>query len=227
MTAPSQSGRPPPAAAVGASAAAADALRGLARRAWRPRRSGVLWLPPVVVVGAVVHAWGMFTFPRWVDDPGTYLSQAWSVQYEHNLSPYSYFYDHAPAGWIQIAPVVGADRRLRPVRLRDRLRQRVHADREGGSIVLLYWLARRLRFSRPAAAGDRAAVRAEPAGARLHAVDVPGQPRHAVDRARVRAGALPQAGPWSVAVGAGLAFAMAALTKETIARAGARRCCGR
>ena len=44
-----------------------------------------------------------WTFPRYVDDPGTYLSQAWSVQYEHTLSPYSYFYDHAPAGWIQIA----------------------------------------------------------------------------------------------------------------------------
>jgi hypothetical protein len=50
-----------------------------------------------------VHATGMSNYPNWVDDPGTYLSQAWAVQYEHGLSPYTYFYDHAPGGWVQIA----------------------------------------------------------------------------------------------------------------------------
>jgi hypothetical protein len=29
--------------------------------------------------------------------------QAWSLQYRHALSPYSYIYDHAPAGWIQLS----------------------------------------------------------------------------------------------------------------------------
>lgn len=60
-------------------------------------------LTPILVVVGIVRGVGMSTFPRYVDDPGTYLSQAWSVQYEGTLSPYSYFYDHAPAGWIQIA----------------------------------------------------------------------------------------------------------------------------
>jgi hypothetical protein len=65
------------------------------------RRSLAVVLPLLALVGAV-HAMGMAGYPRWVDDPGTYLSQAWSFQYERALSPYSYFYDHAPAGWIQL-----------------------------------------------------------------------------------------------------------------------------
>ncbi len=68
----------------------------------RHRRSLASLLPVLVLVG-VVHEVGSATFPRYVDDPGTYLSQAWSLQYLGSLSPYSYFYDHAPGGWIQIA----------------------------------------------------------------------------------------------------------------------------
>jgi hypothetical protein len=73
-------------------------------QAWTSRHlvSLLIILPVLAVVGAV-HGIGMANFPRYVDDPGTYLSQAWSVQYDHRLSPYSYFYDHTPAGWIQIA----------------------------------------------------------------------------------------------------------------------------
>jgi hypothetical protein len=58
---------------------------------------------PLATLTAAVHLIGSDNFPRYVDDPGTYLSQAWSVRYEGELSPYSYFYDHAPAGWLQIA----------------------------------------------------------------------------------------------------------------------------
>ena len=60
-------------------------------------------LTPLLAITAVVHLVGSANFPRYIDDPGTYLSQAWSLRYEGKLSPYSYFYDHAPAGWIQIA----------------------------------------------------------------------------------------------------------------------------
>jgi hypothetical protein len=68
----------------------------------RHAASACLLVPLLVLVGAV-HAIGMWSFPRWVDDPGTYLSQAWSFQYQRALSPYSYIYDHAPAGWIQLS----------------------------------------------------------------------------------------------------------------------------
>ncbi|MFR9776356.1 glycosyltransferase family 39 protein [Micromonospora sp. MS34] len=76
----------------------------IALQVWTARhaRSIALLVPLLVLVGAV-HAVGMSTFPGYVDDPGTYLSQAWSLRYEGQLSPYSYFYDHAPGGWIQIA----------------------------------------------------------------------------------------------------------------------------
>jgi hypothetical protein len=67
----------------------------------RHRLSLIVLLPLLALVGAV-HAKGMADYPRWVDDPGTYLSQAWSFQYERALSPYSYFYDHTPAGWMQL-----------------------------------------------------------------------------------------------------------------------------
>lgn len=36
------------------------------------------------------------------DDPGTYTSQAWAVLHGR-LAHYTYWYDHPPAGWIQIA----------------------------------------------------------------------------------------------------------------------------
>lgn len=69
----------------------------------RRHATSMCLLVPLLTLVGVVHAIGMWSFPRWVDDPGTYLSQAWSFQYEHALSPYSYIYDHAPAGWIQMA----------------------------------------------------------------------------------------------------------------------------
>jgi hypothetical protein len=186
----------------------------LARRLWAPRRSGVLWLLPVVVVGALVHARGMDNFPRWVDDPGTYLSQAWSVQYEHTLSPYSYFYDHAPAGWIQIGLWAMFTRGF------DRYDSAMAFGNECmllakvASIVLLYWLGRRLRFARPAAAGVGLVFALNPlvlAYTRWTFLDNLVTPwillafALAFSRNRTLAGG----------VGAGLAFAVAALTKET------------
>jgi 4-amino-4-deoxy-L-arabinose transferase-like glycosyltransferase len=37
------------------------------------------------------------------DDEGIYVAQAWSVLRQGRLSPYTYVYDHAPAGWILLA----------------------------------------------------------------------------------------------------------------------------
>lgn len=71
----------------------------VAAKEWLRRHArSFLVLAPILVVVGVVRGVGMSTFPRYLDDPGTYLSQAWSVEYLGTLSPYSYFYDHAPAG---------------------------------------------------------------------------------------------------------------------------------
>jgi hypothetical protein len=49
------------------------------------------------IVG-VVHAWGMGRYPRFTDDEGIYVSQAWAVGKLHALAPYTYWYDHPPLG---------------------------------------------------------------------------------------------------------------------------------
>jgi hypothetical protein len=110
-------------------------------------------LAPVLFVVGLVRAMGMSTFPRYVDDPGTYLSQAWSLQYEGALSPYSYFYDHAPAGWIQIGLwsmlTDGFDRHDTAIGLGNECMLIAAL----ASTALIYGLGRRLSFSRIGSAG--------------------------------------------------------------------------
>ena len=55
-----------------------------------------------MVVVVVSHGYNMLHFPYLEDDEGTYFSQAWSVFHVGRLAPYTYFYDHAPLGWVQI-----------------------------------------------------------------------------------------------------------------------------
>src|SRR3989304_10113326 len=57
----------------------------------------------VLAVSAIPHAWNMFNYPQYLGDEGIYLEQAWAVLREHRLSPYTYFYDHAPVGWLTVA----------------------------------------------------------------------------------------------------------------------------
>src|SRR6266480_6104836 len=57
----------------------------------------------ILLLAAAVHGVNLFGFPYRESDEGTYMGQAWSVSHEHRLSPYTYWYDHSPAGWIQIA----------------------------------------------------------------------------------------------------------------------------
>ena len=56
-----------------------------------------------LATGALTHGFNLFNYPLYVTDEGIYSQQAWSVLREARLSPYTYFYDHAPAGWIAIA----------------------------------------------------------------------------------------------------------------------------
>jgi 4-amino-4-deoxy-L-arabinose transferase-like glycosyltransferase len=56
-----------------------------------------------VAHGALTHGYNLFKYPLFITDEGIYIQQAWSVMRESRLSPYTYFYDHAPAGWLAIA----------------------------------------------------------------------------------------------------------------------------
>src|SRR5262245_59025513 len=62
---------------------------------------GLLWAS--VATGALTHGYHLFEYPLYITDEGIYMEQAWSVLRQGSLSPYTYFYDHAPAGWLTIA----------------------------------------------------------------------------------------------------------------------------
>ena len=56
-----------------------------------------------LLTGAIAHGYHLFLYPLYITDEGIYMEQAWSVLREGQLSPYTYVYDHAPAGWLVIA----------------------------------------------------------------------------------------------------------------------------
>ncbi len=56
-----------------------------------------------MVTGALTHGFHLFVYPLYITDEGIYMERAWSVMREGALSPYTYYYDHAPAGWLTIA----------------------------------------------------------------------------------------------------------------------------
>src|SRR5262245_4438792 len=73
----------------------------LARATQISARQVLLWAS--LVTGALTHGFHLFAYPLYITDEGIYMEQAWSVLREGRLSPYTYFYDHAPAGWLAIA----------------------------------------------------------------------------------------------------------------------------
>lgn len=78
---------------------------GLVRKGVRgiqAKRAGWLLLLALVIIGTL-HGYNMFHYPYFESDEGTYLAQAFSVKETGNLTPYVYWYDHPPLGWITIA----------------------------------------------------------------------------------------------------------------------------
>src|SRR5918912_2404469 len=71
------------------------------------RRVNLLWshlaLGALVLVALLVHSYNMFGFPLYLGDEGIYMSQAYATLKLNALTPYAYWYDHAPAGWLLIA----------------------------------------------------------------------------------------------------------------------------
>jgi endo-1,4-beta-D-glucanase Y len=53
-----------------------------------------------LLIVIISHAYNMFQFPYYENDEGIYQAQAWAIIKLNQLAPYTYFYDHAPAGWI-------------------------------------------------------------------------------------------------------------------------------
>jgi endo-1,4-beta-D-glucanase Y/4-amino-4-deoxy-L-arabinose transferase-like glycosyltransferase len=65
--------------------------------------SELFWVITLLLIAAFAFSYNMYHYPYYEDDEGTYMSQAWSVLTQGKLAPYTYWYDHAPMGWLLIA----------------------------------------------------------------------------------------------------------------------------
>ncbi|MGW2857868.1 glycosyltransferase, partial [Streptomyces sp. NPDC001215] len=93
-----------------------------------------------------VQGWNIADYPTLSDDEGTYLAQAWAVQNGHGLAHYTYWYDHPPLGWIQIALLTWLPGRIDPSLMTVGAMRPAMLLVSGVSAVLVYVLARRLRL---------------------------------------------------------------------------------
>jgi 4-amino-4-deoxy-L-arabinose transferase-like glycosyltransferase len=69
----------------------------------RVHAASLAWLVPVLAVTVVLQLWNMSGTPQRIDDEGTYTAQAWALTNLGEITHYTYWYDHPPLGWVQIA----------------------------------------------------------------------------------------------------------------------------
>ncbi|GAA1878880.1 ArnT family glycosyltransferase [Streptantibioticus ferralitis] len=133
---------------------AADPVRPSAAPVARFRRArpDLLVCAPLLAVILLVQGWNITAFPALSDDEGTYLSQAWAVQQGQGLAHYTYWYDHPPLGWIQLALVTWVPSAIAPPSMAVGSMRCVMLLVTAVSAVLLFVLARRLGLPRWAAA---------------------------------------------------------------------------
>ncbi|HWU21916.1 MAG TPA: glycosyltransferase family 39 protein, partial [Nocardioides sp.] len=184
--------------------------------AWTTRhRESLLVLSPLLLLAGVVQAWGMSRAPEAVDDEGTYTAQAYAVEHLGRLAHYTYWYDHPPLGWLQIAGWTTLTDAF------DRYSSAVSAGREAMlvaqlvSVALVWALARRMHLTRAASALAIALFALSPLALAFHRMVY-------LDNVAV---------PWLLAAfvlaaprrnellsftGAAGCFAVAVLTKETV-----------
>ena len=119
----------------------------------RAHKASLIALGIALVLVCVATAWNLQGWPGRVDeDEGTYVAEAWGMLSEHHLANYTYWYDHPPLGWAQLAAYIWLTDGFA------RYPSAVMVGREFmlvvtlASSVLLFVLCRRLEFRRTAAA---------------------------------------------------------------------------
>jgi 4-amino-4-deoxy-L-arabinose transferase-like glycosyltransferase len=140
----------------------ARSVVGSLRRAWLPlarrlrgwvagHRAPLIALGVPLILVTVATAWNLLGWPGRVDeDEGTYVAEAWAMLDPHHLASYTYWYDHPPLGWAQLAGYIWLTDGFA------RYPSAVDVGREFmlfvtvASCVLLYVLCRRLGFRRAA-----------------------------------------------------------------------------
>jgi len=114
-------------------------------------RPDLLLCGALLVAILVVQGWNIADYPTLSDDEGTYLAQAWAVQQGKGLAHYTYWYDHPPLGWIQIALLTWIPSWFSPGSMTVGSMRVVMLVVSAVSAVLVYVLARRLSLPRWAA----------------------------------------------------------------------------
>lgn len=117
----------------------------------RSSRSDLLLCGALLVAILTVQGWNIADYPTLSDDEGTYLAQAWAVQEGRGLAHYTYWYDHPPFGWIQIALLTWIPAALSPESMTVGTMRAAMLVISGISAVLVYVIGRRLSLPRWAA----------------------------------------------------------------------------
>ncbi|MGW3325249.1 ArnT family glycosyltransferase [Streptomyces virginiae] len=118
---------------------------------FRSSRPDLLLCGALLLVIVLVQGWNITNFPTLSDDEGTYLAQAWAVQQGDGLAHYTYWYDHPPLGWIQVAGLTYLPSLFVPDWMTVAPMRFSMLAVSAASSVLLYVLARRLWLPRWAA----------------------------------------------------------------------------
>lgn len=177
-------------------------------------RKDYFWVAPVLLLGLLTRILGIGNFPFPNDDEGTYLAQAWAVQHGE-LAHYTYWYDHPPLGWMQLAAFSWLPDWLLPglpTFVQGRIAMLPVA---AASMVLVYVIGRRLGLARPTAAAAMLLYALSPLAVVLHRQIYLDNFAVLWVLASFAFALSPRRHLWHH-VAAGMAFALAVLSKETI-----------
>jgi 4-amino-4-deoxy-L-arabinose transferase-like glycosyltransferase len=194
------------------------AIRVLKPPGWvRVHGQSLLIVAGLLAVVGIAHAWNMYEWPGHVnEDEGTYVAQAWAIIYRGSLTHYTYTYDHPPLGWMIIAAYAWVT---------DGFERTATALMVGREVMLLtnlvscglfYMLARRVGMHRAFAAAAVLVFAFSPLAMQYQRMVFLDNMAIAWVLAALVFAASPRRS-LAAAIGSGLCFTGAVLTKETTA----------
>lgn len=194
----------------------AGRLTGAVGDFWRwiaARRADLVLLLVLLVVAGVVVGTNLLHWPAAQFDEGTYISYAWALQHGR-LANYTYSYGHPPLAWLLIFFWTEAGGAFgRAVFSIDHGREFMLVV-SLASCPLLYFLARRLGFSRVSAAAAVVLFALCPLGVFYHRAVLLDNPSMTFAIAAFLLAWTPKRRLWAFA-GSGACFALSVLCKET------------
>jgi cellulose synthase/poly-beta-1,6-N-acetylglucosamine synthase-like glycosyltransferase len=197
-------------------ASRAGRLTGAARDCWHwiiTRRVDVVLQLVLLVVAGVVVGTNLLHWPAAQFDEGTYISYAWAIQHGR-LANYTYSYGHPPLGWLLIFFWTEARGAFGHVVFSIDHGREFMLLMSLVSCSLLYFLARRLGFSKVSAGVAVILFALCPLGVFFHRAVLLDNPSMAFAIAAFLLAWTPKRRLWAFA-GSGACFALSVLCKET------------